>query len=240
VLQISTQIAAEDPLASAIDVGAALGLLGIELSTRRRNRAAGVVETVDGPGRFTIRVRQSFGNCPQYIQARKPLQPTGWRVPGVARRSTSFAGWRALLQGADTFFIATRSALLDGAPAHGVDVSHRGGLPGFIEILDDGRFLFPDYRGNFFFNTFGNLLLDRRAGLLFPDFGGHGLLHMTGNAQVVWAQPDQQRFPGALRLVSVEVDEVLWRPHALPLDFEFAGYSPHLARLQAMPLSRPA
>jgi predicted pyridoxine 5'-phosphate oxidase superfamily flavin-nucleotide-binding protein len=58
-----------DPLACALMLRAKLGLLGIELPTRRRNRLNGSVVALDGAS-FTVAVEQSFGNCPQYIQAR--------------------------------------------------------------------------------------------------------------------------------------------------------------------------
>jgi predicted pyridoxine 5'-phosphate oxidase superfamily flavin-nucleotide-binding protein len=58
-----------DPAASGILPGARIGLLGIELSTRRRNRMNGRVIDIDVSG-FTVMVEQSFGNCPQYIQRR--------------------------------------------------------------------------------------------------------------------------------------------------------------------------
>ena len=52
-------------LAHGIDIG----LLGIELHSRRRNRMNGVVSAIDETG-FEVQVKQSFGNCPQYIQSR--------------------------------------------------------------------------------------------------------------------------------------------------------------------------
>ncbi|WP_255468609.1 pyridoxamine 5'-phosphate oxidase family protein [Reyranella sp. CPCC 100927] len=58
-----------DPLGSTLAVGADVGLLGIEPHTRRRNRANGKVIALDAAA-IDIHVTQSFGNCPQYIQAR--------------------------------------------------------------------------------------------------------------------------------------------------------------------------
>ena len=68
-LQVTTQPLAGDPIAETLRAGGAIGLLGIELATRRRNRLNGAVGMVDATG-FIVRVGQSFGNCPQYIQAR--------------------------------------------------------------------------------------------------------------------------------------------------------------------------
>src|SRR3546814_1739373 len=47
----------------------------------------------------------------------------------------------------------------------GVDVSHRGGSPGFLG-MEDGALVWPEYRGNYYFNTLGNLALDRACGLI--------------------------------------------------------------------------
>ena len=63
-----------DPLRPLLQPGHPVGLLGIELTTRRRNRVNGHVIARDDAG-FAVRVQQSFGNCPQYIQARTPLGP---------------------------------------------------------------------------------------------------------------------------------------------------------------------
>jgi predicted pyridoxine 5'-phosphate oxidase superfamily flavin-nucleotide-binding protein len=49
-------------------------------------------------------------------------------------------------------------------------VSHRGGRPGFVRIDGDDTLTVPDFNGNRFFNTLGNLAVHPRAGLLFIDF----------------------------------------------------------------------
>ncbi len=60
-----------DPADAGMDDGRSIGMLGIELHTRRHNRMNGVLHRVDGNANaFRIAVEQSFGNCPQYIQLR--------------------------------------------------------------------------------------------------------------------------------------------------------------------------
>jgi len=54
----------EDPLHAQLRIGGALGLLGIEPQTRRRNRVNGRVVALNDQG-FALRVDQSFGNCPK-------------------------------------------------------------------------------------------------------------------------------------------------------------------------------
>ncbi|MEM7653293.1 MAG: pyridoxamine 5'-phosphate oxidase family protein, partial [Pseudomonadota bacterium] len=58
-----------DPLHQAWTKDAPIGLLGIELATRRRNRLNASVRAADSDG-LSLTVDQSFGNCPQYIQTR--------------------------------------------------------------------------------------------------------------------------------------------------------------------------
>ena len=201
-----------DPLCDGLVLGAELGLLGIEPATRRRNRMNGTVVALDEAG-FDVRVDQSFGNCPQYIQSRAPR----WveRVPAVSvelgPRLDAAAG--RLIAQADTLFIAS------AAPGAGADVSHRGGRSGFVrvETVDDRTVLtFPDFRGNFFFNTLGNLATHPRAGLLFIDHATGGVLQLTGRAAIIATGSEVEAFTGAQRLVRMEVEAGVWWARALP------------------------
>ena len=81
---------------------------------------------------------------------------------------------------ADTFFIATDN------PERGADVSHKGGNPGFVRVVDEKHIAFPDYNGNSMFNTLGNLTVNPHAGLLFIDFDSGRTLQLTGRASIDW------------------------------------------------------
>ena len=61
---------------------------------------------------------------------------------------------------ADTFFIGTgyEGPLPDGDGHAGLDISHRGGFPGFVRIDGPGTLKWPDYLGNLTFTTLGKLL----------------------------------------------------------------------------------
>jgi predicted pyridoxine 5'-phosphate oxidase superfamily flavin-nucleotide-binding protein len=170
-----------DPAGRWLRRGAPVGLLGIELHTRRRNRANGTIAFAGEPG-LLVSVRQSFGNCPQYIRPRR-LELD----PHPAGAIETFEGLddaaRAQVAAADTFFVTTWSG--SGVEGGGVDVSHRGGPAGFVRIEDD-TLVIPDYRGNRYFNTLGNLLLEPRAALLFVDFAAGVMLQLQGTAEVLW------------------------------------------------------
>ena len=222
-----------DPLAEGLTPGAPLGFLGIELHTRRRNRVNGRVVATDARG-FSVAVEQSVGNCPQYIQGRAfswardaaDLQPRG-----VEALTALDAAARACIEGSDTLFIATQApAAADGtsgATGLGADVSHRGGRPGFVKIEDDRTLLVPDFTGNFFFMTLGNLLLNPRAGVLFIDFETGDLLMLTGTAEVVWEGDALQGFDGAERAWRLRIESGWRLREALPLRWMFRDFSPH-------------
>jgi hypothetical protein len=219
-----------DPLYSCLRDGASIGGLGIELSTRRRNRINGRIEScVVGEG-FSIRVQQSFGNCPKYIQARneRPRHPSR-RAPECRTASHLGDSEVSFVAEADTFFIASRSAQLDQQDSsQGLDVSHRGGRPGFVRVISPNQLCFPDYSGNLLFNTLGNLEVDARAGLLFIDFQSGRMLYVIGRARISWDVPESMRSAGVERLIFLDIQRVVNREHAFPLSFDFVSYSPHL------------
>jgi uncharacterized protein len=219
-----------DPLHSCIRDGAPIGGLGIELSTRRRNRINGRIENcIVGEG-FSIKVQQSFGNCPKYIQARNE-RPRRRSEPVPESRMASHLGDNevSFIAEADTFFIASRSAQFDqNDTSQGLDVSHRGGLPGFVRVVSQNEVCFPDFSGNLLFNTLGNLEADARAGLLFIDFQSRGMLHIIGRARICWDVPETTRSAGIERLIFLDIQCVVNRDHAFPHLFDFISYSPHL------------
>jgi predicted pyridoxine 5'-phosphate oxidase superfamily flavin-nucleotide-binding protein len=217
-----------------LSVGVPLGLLGIEPHTRRRNRMNGTVDAMDAHG-FSVAVDQSFGNCPQYIQARQPSWVETGPAPAQALGTSMNEQAIQLIRRSDTLFIATAAATPRGhAGANGVDVSHRGGRPGFVRVDVDSAtsratLTLPDFRGNNMFNTLGNITANPQAGLLFFDPATGDLLQLTGRAQIVWDGPELASFDGALRLLRLHIDEALWRPGALPLRWSDAQLAPQLA-----------
>lgn len=210
---------AGDALAGALAEGADVGLLGIELATRRRNRVNGRISSASA-ARFTLAVLQGFGNCPQYIHERHWRHQPPSAIPAARRHQAldgRLGGW---IEGSDTFFIASGHRGDGESPAFGMDASHRGGQPGFVRVEDERHLLFPDYAGNNHYNTLGNLLLDPRAGLVFVDFEGGSLLQLTGRATIEWEATDLERFPGARRMIAFELDEAVEVEGALPLRWD--------------------
>lgn len=235
LLKITTQPTLGDPLNEQLTIGNTLGLLGIQLETRRRNRANGRIVARDADS-FIVEIDQSFGNCKQYIQAREPVFDARLRGAAVGtQREAAHLSDRAsaLLANTDTFFIATASgAPNSGSAKEGADVSHRGGRPGFVRVSNGPlgtRLTIPDFRGNFMFNTFGNLEVNPRAGIVCPDFRTGDVLTVTGTARVIWHGAEVDAFEGAQRLLSFDVESGVFLERALPLRFDGLIPSPDLA-----------
>ena len=218
-----------DPADAGMADGDALALLGIDLFTRRRNRLNGLIER-HGSGGFDLVVEQSFGNCPQYIQLREfsftrdPAEPSAEPTVPLAAQDGRV---RALVERADTLFVASYVERENGRRQ--VDVSHRGGRPGFVRFGSDGVLTIPDFAGNLFFNTLGNFLVNPRGGLAFPDWETGDLLQLTGDVEVILESPEIRDFQGAERLWRFRPRQILYRPQALPLRWAFSpeGWSPN-------------
>ena len=164
---------------------------------------------------------QSFGNCAQYIQTRTP-SPRAVAGAPVERLDHLDDAARALIAASDTFFVASRSRA--GIGDGGLDMSHRGGKPGFVGVAGDALAI-PDFRGNRFYNTLGNLLGDPRAGLLFIDFASGDILQLQGRVTIDW-HPEGSGPAGAERLWRVEVTRAWRRRGAFPFAWRFGDYAP--------------
>ncbi|MBS0420356.1 MAG: pyridoxamine 5'-phosphate oxidase family protein [Proteobacteria bacterium] len=220
----------QDPLAANLALGAPLALLGIELPTRRRNRLNGTVETHDTRG-WSVAVTQSYGNCPQYIQSRYLHWVERAPLPRAVKSNRLSDDDVSLITRADTFFIATSNPHREDGESYGADVSHRGGRPGFVRVDNDSTLTAPDFIGNFFFNTIGNLQVNPRAGLLFPDFVSGDVLLLSTRAGVIWEGDEVQSFSGAQRLLRFTVEGTVRLVGALPFRSDGSvGFAPELAR----------
>ena len=230
-LRIEGGVLPGDPLAGRWQTGTMIGGLGLQPQTRRRNRINGVVKLAEGET-LLVEVTQSFGNCAKYIQSRTPtFLEQGAALPAALTEvATQLSDAdRALLTGADTFFIASANLGEEAGLARGVDVSHRGGAPGFVRVDDANTLTTPDYSGNHFFNTIGNLLHDPRAGLLFIDFATGDLMYLAVRAEIVWDGAELAAFAGAERLVRFHIKEVRRSRAALPFRWSEVELAPQFA-----------
>ncbi len=218
-----------DPLLENITKDAPIGLLGIELSNRRRNRMNGLIEIMED-GKFAVNVIQSFGNCPQYIQTRSTNFIRDPKIPYVATQEkfdTFDQPAINLIEHSDTFFVASHNNRDNTHDTGGVDVSHRGGQPGFVKI-EGNSLTIPDFIGNFIFNTFGNFILNPKAGIIFVDFETGDLLMLTGTVEIIWDKtPEIEAFKGAERAWKFTLDHGIRLKDASPFRWSFDETSPN-------------
>ncbi len=210
-----------DRLHQNLSDNAQMGLLVIDLATRKRLRLNGQAKIQPG-GQINISVQQAFFNCPQYIQVRH-LETGVTQLlgkPEIFTREAMNEADKNWITQADTFFIASSH------PEIGADASHRGGYPGFVQVLQSNKLEFPDYAGNNMFQTFGNLAVNPSAGLLFINFEEGHTLQLVGKAEVIWDIQRLNDFAGAKRLVEFEIKQIVETQNATPLHWRFGEYSP--------------
>jgi predicted pyridoxine 5'-phosphate oxidase superfamily flavin-nucleotide-binding protein len=216
-VEVGARPVAGDPLADLVRSGGnpSVGLLAIDPATRRRMRVNGRASGI--PGGVAITATQVFANCPKYIRPRRVVEHrAGAGAPEPPRHGPILSGvQQAWVAGADTFFVGTTDT--DGS----ADASHRGGAPGFVEVVGPDHLRFPDYRGNSMYMTLGNLDRQPGIGLLFVDWHAGGTLQLTGTASV---DHDLARArahdPKARRLVDVTVTGVVELPGRSPLAWQ--------------------
>ncbi|MCG6576970.1 FAD-binding oxidoreductase [Pseudomonas sp. AF32] len=214
----------DDPAQAGMNAGDAIGLLGIELHTRRRNRMNGTIVRRLDHG-VDITVRQAYGNCPRYINLRQ-YRFVDVQESEALELTVADPLVRRLVTAADSFHVAT---YVERDGERQIDASHRGGKPGFVRMDEAGTLTIPDFSGNLFFNTLGNIQLNPRAGLLFIDFATGDLVQMTGSAEVLLDSPEIAAFQGAERLWRFTPQRIVLRRAAIPLrwDDQADGDSPN-------------
>jgi len=213
-----------DPFWKNIQENPEVGMLAIELASRRRLRINGTI-TRESDEFLQIQVKESYPNCPKYIQRRQvstPLQDADMTPHISAKGEVLGSEQRAIIAKADTFFVASVH------PERGVDASHRGGNPGFVTLVDDHTLRIPDYPGNSMFNTLGNFTTNPRGGLIFLDFEAHRTLQLTGRPEVLYdVDSTIEETGGTKRHWQFHIDRWIEISHAQQLDWSFQDYSPY-------------
>ncbi|MBX2877419.1 MAG: pyridoxamine 5'-phosphate oxidase family protein [Saprospiraceae bacterium] len=212
-----------DLLYQNIEQNPQVGVLFMEPEYRRRYRVNGPL--TNEKNQLLLNVKEAFGNCPKYIQASTitlPQQPpplsTIVNTGSTLRKE--FTDW---VRQADTFILSTRSA------AGKVDTSHRGGRPGFIEVLPDGRLRIPDYPGNSLFQTLGNIYENPNTGLLFVDFQKGETLQLTGKGELAFDQnseTDLNKSGDTGRFWLFQTEKWIHTQQHHAVDWAFLSYSP--------------
>ncbi len=226
-IKVSAKTDPTDPLSGNLAPDVPLSFLGIEMHTRRRNRANVSVEVIDHNG-FLTRVDQSYGNCPKYINHRNPkftrsAEPS---TRSVRKFSSIDMATQQTIEEADFFFVASHISTETDRRIEGVDVNHRGGKPGFIQV-DGNTLTIPDYFGNFIFNTLGNFMLNPKAGLVFHNPKNASLVQMVGTTEIIWdGDPILKHFEGAERAWRFTLDHGIERMQTVPMLWKLEALSP--------------
>ncbi len=207
-----------DPLWQNIGQDPKVGLLIIDLATRRRLRINGNVLYRNGILR--VGIKEAYPNCPKYIQRRSPIvrEDRTEEQPGVACGLSLESRHLQSIGSSDTLFVASQH------PDRGLDASHRGGLPGFVRVIDDRTLRVPDYPGNGMFNTLGNFAVTSEAGLAFLDFEKGTSLQLTGQVEILWDQ-DSQQTGGTGRSWEFRLDRWIETQSPHRIEWEFLDYS---------------
>ena len=215
---------ADDPFWANIQRNQKVGMLAIELATRRRLRINGTISRISDD-HLRLHVEESYPNCPKYIQRRYPtssLHEFDTDSSPASERGVMLGNpQREIITKADTFFVASVH------PEHGVDASHRGGNPGFVRIVNDRTLRIPDYQGNAMFNTLGNFTVNPRAGLLFLDFETGRTLQVIGQPEILYdVEESAKETGGTKRFWLFHVDHWVEIANANPMTWELMDYSP--------------
>jgi len=225
----SCHTASGDPLWSNLDANSQLGILLIELSTRRRLRINGKAQA-GNLHELRIQIEQAYANCPKYIQRRhlklEAKKETVFPSTEILKSKTLDSSQQTWIRKADTFFVASAH------PEHGVDASHRGGNPGFVKLLSPQRLRIPDFIGNNMFNTLGNFTSYPHAGMVFIDFERGRVLQLSGRPVILTRQEDERNETGGTaRYWEFEIEG--WRESNLPIHInaDFIDYSPYLPKV---------
>ncbi|MFD9701846.1 pyridoxamine 5'-phosphate oxidase family protein [Lentzea sp. NPDC059081] len=214
-LRADATVVPTDPLADVLRDEADVGTLAIDLVMRKRLRINGRWRPTARGGE--VEVHQAFGNCPKYIQARVLTEEPAGFHPVVRSGDRLDLPQSLLVSSADTFFVAT-------AVDSGVDVSHRGGNPGFVEVVSPTELTWPDYVGNAMMMTAGNLAVNPLAGLLFPDWGSGATLQLTGTAEVRRSVRSGGG-PANGQETVFRVERAIWTENAFPAGWTEPVYS---------------
>ncbi|MCJ1387556.1 hypothetical protein MMC18_000399 [Xylographa bjoerkii] len=206
-------------ITETVGAGCSVSGLAIDLAARRRLKFAGHVVAgalgqlgpqtsgVDGKlgeAQIVIKVDSSLGNCPKYLN-RKDIVASPSSPKLISSNLPLPSQALELLHKADLFFLTSSDER-----SH-MSTNHRGGSPGFVRVMtndSDGVTLaYPEYSGNRFYQTLGNLQLSPKAGLVFPNFDNGDVLYITATTEIIAGKDAAAVIPRSNLIVKVLVQE---------------------------------
>lgn len=254
LLLVTARVNPVDPFVVAVcaSEGRPIQFAGVGIDFRRRSRVK-IAGTVDSATVTTVsegeqylnialQTNEHMGNCPKYITIRQ-LRPLP-RTPTTASFQKHLPTQALeLLEKASTIFISTRHHDQDERESD-MGCNHRGGPKGFVRYFEDengGHLVLPDYSGNRFYQSLGNVETDPVMGLAIPDFTTGDLLQVSGRARNLFNEQAEKIMPGATLITLVSVDSAILTRGAL--DLELVGHeqmSPYNPKLRFLAKEAPA
>jgi predicted pyridoxine 5'-phosphate oxidase superfamily flavin-nucleotide-binding protein len=146
--------------------------------------------------------RSFYNEGSREIQDRFDSRRIADRLEQITLRRAFTDDDKAFISRAPMFFLATADA--EGHP----DCSYKGGMPGFVRVVDEVTLAFPSYDGNGQFRSLGNLTVNPQVGMLFIDFEATRRIRVNGVASIDHEDPLLATYPGADMVVRVRAEEI--------------------------------
>lgn len=170
-------------------------------------------------------VEESLGNCPKYLN-KKTIRPCVPSPRLVSENTPLPREALELLNKADLFFLSSTNG-------EGMDVNHRGGPPGFIRLVsnksdEDGvNLCYPEYSGNRFYQTLGNMHIRPLVGMVVPDFETGDVLYLTGETKILMGAAANRVLTHTKLAIRVHVTAARFVQSSLPFRGDVVDYSPY-------------
>lgn len=136
------------------------------------------------------------------LQDQRDTRRIADRLEQVIVHTTFSNDDRIFIEQCPMVFVATADS--NGHP----DCSYKGGLPGFVKVIDDRTLVLPDYDGNGMYRSWGNVLVNPHVGLLFINFEKQNRLRVNGTASISTGDEISHEFPGAVFIVRVKAEKI--------------------------------
>jgi len=216
VVQALVGDAKDGEMSQPKDGGKMLAGLAIDLMTRKRVKiggrmVAGTVKEVnvefeDGAEpqkqsqiQLVTKIEESLGNCPKYLNQYE-IRPALVKAELVSSGSSLSDEGKTLTQRADMFFLSTSTPI-------DMDVNHRGGAGGFVRVISSTCIAYPEFSGNRLYQSLGNLQINPKIGITFPDYGTGDVLYITGTTEILVGAEAEKLLPGSNLAVKIEISE---------------------------------
>ncbi len=144
-----------------------------------------------------------YGPEHRALQDQFQSRPLADRIEAIAMKTEFTDMERGFIESRDMFFLSTVDDR--GRPT----VSYKGGVPGFVRVLDPQTLAFPSYDGNGMYLSMGNIAGNAEVGLLFIDFEKPFRMRVQGRAALSRDPKALGMFKEAELAVIVTVSE-LW------------------------------